>query len=235
MFLWYHQNHSFMLFLTEPVGFCWVSDICSARLNELLSLRLPAATKRPSSASSLSGIVGRMMSSGERGASSSSCTSVNTVCSEGERPTSFSLSSSTSSVSLQDASHSSSSSSSSLPYGAVPAYVTSSSSSTASTPKRNSSDISLDLTPITTLHGGVTKATGVTHAPKRHTANQVPAAVEATPRQLSRLQRVVLEIVQTEQAYVRDLRSIVEVRPLKRSDETQLLMLTLAVFSYIRT
>ncbi|CAG02110.1 unnamed protein product [Tetraodon nigroviridis] len=34
----------------------------------------------------------------------------------------------------------------------------------------------------------------------------------AAPRQLSRLERVVLEIVETEQAYVRDLKSIVEVR-----------------------
>ncbi|XP_037830394.1 cell wall integrity and stress response component 1-like isoform X2 [Kryptolebias marmoratus] len=169
-----------------------------------------SATKRPSSASSLSGIVGRMMSSGERGASSSSCTSVNTVCSDSDRPSSFSLSSSTSSVSLQDASHSSSSSSSSLPYGTVPAY---SASSTASTPKRNSSDISLDLTPINTLHGGggVTKVTARSPAPNGHIASQVSAAVEATPRQLSRLQRVVLEIVETEQTYVRDLRSIVEV------------------------
>ncbi|XP_037533830.1 pleckstrin homology domain-containing family G member 3, partial [Nematolebias whitei] len=153
-----------------------------------------------------------MMSSGERAASSSSCTSVNTVCSEGERPTSFSLSSSTSSVSLQDASHSSSSSSSSLPYGAVSAYNASSSSSTASTPKRNSSDISLDLTPIVNMHGGggVTKLTSISHTPNGHIANQVSAAVGATPRQLSRLQRVVLEIVETEQTYVRDLRSIVE-------------------------
>ncbi|XP_039987273.1 putative protein TPRXL [Xiphias gladius] len=108
------------------------------------------AAKRPSSVSSLSGIVGRMMSSGERGASSSSCTSVNTVCSDGERPPSLSLSSSASSVSLQDASHSSSSSSSSssLPYGALPTYNASSSFSSSSTPKRNGSDISLDLTPL---------------------------------------------------------------------------------------
>ncbi|XP_026234121.1 uncharacterized protein plekhg2 isoform X3 [Anabas testudineus] len=171
------------------------------------------ATKRPSSVSSLSGIVGRMMSSGERGASSSSCTSVNTVCSDSERPAS--LSSSASSVSLQDASHSSSSSSSSsLPYGAVPAYNTSSSS----TPKRNGSDISLDLTPLITPHGGgaggvcVAKVTGGGQSPNGHVANQVAAgaAAAATPRQLSRLERVVMEIVETEQAYVRDLKSIVE-------------------------
>lgn len=183
-----------------------------------LSLRLSAATKRPSSVSSLSGIVGRMMSSGERGASSSSCTSVNTVCSDSERPAS--LSSSASSVSLQDASHSSSSSSSSsssLPYGAVPAYNASSSSSTM--PKRNGSDISLDLTPLVTPHGGggvggvsVAKVTGEGHPANGPVANQVATAAVATPRQLSRLERVVMEIVETEQAYVRDLKSIVEVR-----------------------
>ncbi|XP_041657470.1 uncharacterized protein plekhg2 isoform X2 [Cheilinus undulatus] len=177
------------------------------------------AAKRPSSVSSLSGIVGRMMSSGDRGASSSSCTSVNTVCSDGERPASLSLSSSASSVSLQEASHSSSSSSSSssLPYGAVPTYNALSSSSSSSTPKRNGSDISLDLTPLVTPHGGapggggvcLAKVSGGGHAPNGHVANQV-AAVMATPRQLSRLERVVLEIVETEQAYVRDLKSIVE-------------------------
>ncbi|XP_059188093.1 uncharacterized protein plekhg2 [Centropristis striata] len=179
------------------------------------------ASKRPSSVSSLSGIVGRMMSSGERGASSSSCTSVNTVCSDSERPASLSLSSSASSVSLQDTSHSSSSSSSSssLPYGAVPTYNACSSSS--STPKRNSSDISLDLTPLVTPHGGggpagggvcVAMATGGGHHPNGYIANPAASvvAVMATPRQLSRLDRVVLEIVETEQAYVRDLKSIVE-------------------------
>ncbi|XP_032401949.1 nascent polypeptide-associated complex subunit alpha, muscle-specific form isoform X1 [Xiphophorus hellerii] len=173
-----------------------------------------SAAKRPSSVSSLSGIVGRMMSAGERGASSSSCTSVNTVCSDGERPVSLSLSSSTSSVSLQDASSSSSSSSSSLPYGAVPAYNASS-----STPKRNGSDISLDLTPLVTpptgaplpVGGGVSKMAVTGHAHNGHTANPVavlPAG--AAPRQLSRLDRVILEIVETEQTYVRDLKSIVE-------------------------
>ncbi|XP_030600593.1 uncharacterized protein plekhg2 isoform X2 [Archocentrus centrarchus] len=181
-----------------------------------------AAAKRPSSVSSLSGIVGRMMSSGERGASSSSCTSVNTVCSDGERPASLSLSSSASSVSLQDSSHSSSSSSSSssLPYGAVPTYNASSSSS--STPKRNGSDISLDLTPLTPHGGGgapgggggacVVKMTGGGHPSKVANLVEVStaAASVATPRQLSRLDRVLLEIVETEQAYVRDLKSIVE-------------------------
>ncbi|KAF3693396.1 Pleckstrin -like proteiny domain-containing family G member 2 [Channa argus] len=175
------------------------------------------ATKRPSSVSSLSGIVGRMMSSGDRGASSSSCTSVNTVCSDSERPASLSLSSSASSVSLQDASHSSSSSSSSsLPYGAALTYNATSSSS--STPKRNGSDISLDLTPLVTPNGGgvgaggvcVAKVTAAGHPPNGHVANSAATAVVATPRQLSRLERVVMEIVETEQAYVRDLKSIVE-------------------------
>nr|XP_046150666.1 pleckstrin homology domain-containing family G member 3-like isoform X4 [Oncorhynchus gorbuscha]XP_046150668.1 pleckstrin homology domain-containing family G member 3-like isoform X4 [Oncorhynchus gorbuscha]XP_046150669.1 pleckstrin homology domain-containing family G member 3-like isoform X4 [Oncorhynchus gorbuscha] len=92
-----------------------------------------------------------------------------------------SLSSSASSASLQDV-HSSSSSS--LPYGAVPAYPTS--------PQRNGSDISLDLTPLSLLPAGVSPATA------------------ASPPKLSRLQRVALEIVETEQAYVRDLKSIVE-------------------------
>ncbi|XP_056230952.1 pleckstrin homology domain-containing family G member 3 isoform X6 [Seriola aureovittata] len=165
-----------------------------------------------------------MMSSGERGASSSSCTSVNTVCSDGERPTSLSLSSSASSVSLQDASHSSSSSSSSssLPYGAVPTYNASSSSSSSSTPKRNGSDISLDLTPLVTPHGGggiplgggggvcVARVTGGGHPAEGHVANAMAVATVARPRQLSRLERVVMEIVETEQAYVRDLKNIVE-------------------------
>ncbi|XP_061137440.1 pleckstrin homology domain-containing family G member 2 isoform X3 [Syngnathus typhle] len=142
--------------------------------------------KRPSSASSLSGMMGRMMSSGERGASSSSCTSVNSVCSDCERPASLSLSSSASSVSLQDASSSSSSSSSSLPYGAVPAYEAAAAAAAAASapPERNGSDISLHLTPL--------------------------VAGAAVPRPLSRLERVVMEIVETEQAYVRDLKSIVE-------------------------
>uniref|UniRef100_A0A3P8Y419 DH domain-containing protein n=1 Tax=Esox lucius TaxID=8010 RepID=A0A3P8Y419_ESOLU len=117
-----------------------------------------------------------MTSSASRG----SCTSVNTVCSDSDRTAS--LSSSASSASLQDG-HSSSSSSS-LPYGAVPAYP--------SSPKRNGSDISLDLTPLSQL------------PPRGH-----PATPPAPPK-LSHLERVALEIVETEQAYVRDLKSIVE-------------------------
>lgn len=136
------------------------------------------AAKRPSSVSSLSGIVSRMASSG--GTSRGSCTSVNTVCSDSDRGAS--LSSSTSSASLQDG-HSSSSSSS-LPCGAVPAYP--------SLPQRNGSDISLDLTPLS--------------SPASSSSTALP--------KLSRLQRVLLEIVETEQTYVRDLKSIVEVRVL---------------------
>nr|XP_055053717.1 uncharacterized protein plekhg2 [Misgurnus anguillicaudatus] len=134
--------------------------------------------KRPSSVSSLSGIVSRMASSG--GASRGSCTSVNTVCSDSDRGAS--LSSSASSASLQDG-HSSSSSSS-LPYGAVPSYPG---------PQRNGSDISLDLTPLSLLTG----------------TGPLPASTSPMPK-LSRLERVALEIVETEQAYVRDLKSIVE-------------------------
>ncbi|XP_067220461.1 pleckstrin homology domain-containing family G member 2-like [Chanodichthys erythropterus] len=136
------------------------------------------AAKRPSSVSSLSGIVSRMASSG--GASRGSCTSVNTVCSDSDRGAS--LSSSASSASLQDG-HSSSSSSS-LPYGAMPAYPG---------PQRNGSDISLDLTPLSLLTG----------------ASPHPASTTPLPK-ITRLERVAQEIVETEQAYVRDLKSIVE-------------------------
>lgn len=140
-----------------------------------------------------------MMSPGERGASSSSCTSVNTVCSDGERPASLSLSSSASSASLQDAS--SSSSSSSLPYGAVPAYDVATAAAAAAAASScaadgNRSDISLDLTPLAAAKGG--------------------RPADPAPRLLSRLERVVMEIVETERAYVRDLKSIVEVRRASR-------------------
>ncbi|KAL0972822.1 hypothetical protein UPYG_G00195170 [Umbra pygmaea] len=113
-------------------------------------------------------------------ASRGSCTSVNTLCSDSDRAAS--LSSSASSASLQDG-HSSSSSSS-LPYGTVPAYP--------SSPQRNGSDISLDLTPLYQLPAGGS-----------------PAPLPVAPK-LSRLERVALEIVETEQAYVRDLKSMVE-------------------------
>ncbi|KAK7881938.1 hypothetical protein WMY93_028112 [Mugilogobius chulae] len=91
-----------------------------------------------------------------------------------------SLSSSVSSVSLQDTAHSSSSSS-----------------------LQNGSDISLDLTPIGSGGGaGVAMVTG------QPSSNQQAAG--PCPRPMTRLERVALEIVETEQAYVRDLKSIVE-------------------------
>lgn len=128
--------------------------------------------------------MGRMASS-ER-ASRGSCTSVNTVCSDSDRAAS--LSSSASSASLQDGQ---SSSSSSLPFGVVPAYAS---------PQRNGSDISLDLTPLSQL------------LEERGRGARAGSAPNSSTHKLSRLERVVLEIVETEQAYVRDLKSIVEVR-----------------------
>ncbi|KAA0701932.1 Pleckstrin -like proteiny domain-containing family G member 2 [Triplophysa tibetana] len=154
-------------------------DLRMAKNSRISDLCLTAVVaKRPSSVSSLSGILSRMASSG--GPSRGSCTSVNTVCSDSDRGAS--LSSSASSASLQDG-HSSSSSSS-LPYGAVPSYPG---------PKRNGSDISLDLTPLSLVTG----------------AGPLPGSTTPMPK-LTRLERVALEIVETEQAYVRDLKSIVE-------------------------
>ncbi|XP_077579446.1 uncharacterized protein plekhg2 [Stigmatopora nigra] len=126
-----------------------------------------AGGKRPSSASSLSGMVDRGLSAGRRGAS---CASVDDAC---RRPASPSLWSSASSASLRDASRSSSSSSSSssLPGGAGAC---------------RGSHISLELTPLAGAGTGV------------------------HPGRPSRTQRVLMEIVETEQAYVRDLKSIAE-------------------------
>lgn len=64
----------------------------------------------------------------------------------------------------------------------------------------------------------VAKMTGEGQPMDRHVAN--PVAAFATPKQLSRLERVVLEIVETEQAYVRDLKSIVEVSKLRYNSNT---------------
>ncbi|XP_072285806.1 pleckstrin homology domain-containing family G member 2 [Pyxicephalus adspersus] len=146
------------------------------------------ASPRPSSVSSLSGIVAGM---------SGSCTSVNTVCSDSDRP--VSLSSSTSSASLQD-SHSSFGSSGTLGSSQYcsPPY-----------PQQNGSDISLDLTPVAQLeieHKGLPNERaflGCTWSPILRKARDPKA-------KLSHLDRVVLEILETEQAYVRDLKSIVE-------------------------
>ncbi|PIO36088.1 hypothetical protein AB205_0067920 [Aquarana catesbeiana] len=147
------------------------------------------AAPRPSSVSSLNGIVAGM---------SGSCTSVNTVCSDSDRP--VSLSSSTSSASLQD-SHSSFGSSGTLGSSQYcsPPY-----------PQQNGSDISLDLTPVAQLeceHKGLPNERaflGSTWSPILRKAKDPKA-------KLSHLDRVVLEILETEQAYVRDLKSIVEV------------------------
>ena len=92
-----------------------------------------------------------------------------------------SLSSSASSASLQEAQSSSSSS--------LPAYAP---------PQGNGSDISLDLTPLSQLLEERGRGAGCT-------------SPNASAPKLSRLERVVLEIVETEQAYVRDLKSMVEV------------------------
>lgn len=129
---------------------------------------------------------------------SGSCTSVNTVCSDSDRP--VSLSSSTSSASLQD-SHSSFGSSGTL---GTSQYCT------PSYPQQNGSDISLDLTPVAQLeseHKGLPNERaflGCTWSPILRKAKDPKA-------KLCHLDRVVLEILETEQAYVRDLKSIVEV------------------------
>ncbi|XP_067317557.1 pleckstrin homology domain-containing family G member 2 isoform X2 [Anolis sagrei] len=137
---------------------------------------------RPSSVSSLGGIGAGMASDPMLG----SCTSVNTVCSDSDRP--VSLSSSASSASLQD-SHSAFGSSGGL-IGCPPPPP-------SSYAHQNGSDISLDLTPVALLD--------VPGYPKDH-----PGRAKERRMKLSHLDRVVLEIVETEQAYVRDLRSIVE-------------------------
>ncbi|KAM9820381.1 LOW QUALITY PROTEIN: uncharacterized protein plekhg2 [Neosynchiropus ocellatus] len=150
-----------------------------------------------SSLSSLSTVGDKMMSSDP--GDSSSCNSVNTVSSDGDHPTS--LSSATSSVSLQEASHSSSSSSSSSPPHATElSFNAPSSPSSSSMQERNSSDISLDLRPLEAAQEGAREAT----------PQEGGGPGPSPTRQLSRLERVVLEIVETEQSYVRDLKSIVE-------------------------
>ncbi|XP_062995845.1 pleckstrin homology domain-containing family G member 2 [Elgaria multicarinata webbii] len=141
------------------------------------------AASRPSSISSLGGIGSSMASDPILG----SCTSVNTVCSDSDRP--VSLSSSASSASLQD-SQSAFGSSGGLG-GCPPPY-----------PHHNGSDISLDLTPVGLLDGPG-------EAPRGGLPRCGWSAKERRMK-LSHLDRVVLEIVETEQAYVRDLRSIVE-------------------------
>ncbi|XP_041035225.1 pleckstrin homology domain-containing family G member 3 [Carcharodon carcharias] len=170
-------------------------------------------SSRPCSASSLS-----LMSAVVDGMStdpiSGSCTSVNTVCSDSDRP--VSLSSSTSSASLQD-SHSS--------FGSNGALV--SSTSGLNYPPQHGSDISLDLTPVSHMKAlpdemnGRAESLGIEanghvmeRAPRTKCQNATCPSVTSKPKEplakLSHVDRVVKEIIETEQAYVRDLKSIVE-------------------------
>ncbi|KAM8952241.1 pleckstrin homology domain-containing family G member 2 [Pelodytes ibericus] len=119
---------------------------------------------------------------------SGSCNSVNTVCSDSDRP--VSLSSSASSASLQD-SHSSFGSSGAL--GSSNPYT-----------HQNGSDISLDLTPVTQLEGNAERAF------QDYTWSPILRKARDSKTKLSLMDRVILEILETEQAYVRDLKSIVE-------------------------
>ncbi|XP_061453117.1 pleckstrin homology domain-containing family G member 2 isoform X2 [Rhineura floridana] len=146
------------------------------------------AAPRPSSVSSLSGIGSNMASDPILG----SCTSMNTVCSDSDRP--VSLSSSASSASLQD-SQSAFGSNSGLG-GCPPPY-----------PHQNGSDISLDLTPVALLDGA---GEGQASSKQHYGWSPSPGRAKERRGKLSHLDRVVLEIVETEQSYVRDLRSIVE-------------------------
>ncbi|XP_043918011.1 pleckstrin homology domain-containing family G member 2 isoform X2 [Protopterus annectens] len=156
---------------------------------------------RPSSVSSLSGIVSSMSTD----AISGSCTSVNTVCSDSDHP--VSLSSSTSSASLQD-SHSSFGSNGALGSAAYGSHY----------PQQNGSDISLDLTPVTQLdsqseaeHSGIEDGA---KSPRIKCPNSpwspLLSKAKESKGKLSHVDRVVMEIVETEHAYVRDLKSIVE-------------------------
>ncbi|XP_053865964.1 pleckstrin homology domain-containing family G member 2 isoform X1 [Malaclemys terrapin pileata] len=153
------------------------------------------AAARPSSVSSLSGIAGGMAAA----AISGSCTSVNTVCSDGERP--VSLSSSASSASLPD-SQSAFGSSGALGGGCPAGYPPDA--------QQNGSDISLDLTPVALLEGPAEGPPGGAKCGGGNAWSPGPARARERRVKLSQLDRVVLEIVETEQAYVRDLRSIVE-------------------------
>ncbi|XP_077788537.1 pleckstrin homology domain-containing family G member 2 isoform X2 [Podarcis muralis] len=143
------------------------------------------AAPRPSSVSSLSGLSSGMASDPILG----SCTSVNTVCSDSDRP--VSLSSSASSASLPD-SQSAFGSSGGLG-GCPPTYPQ----------HQNGSDISLDLTPVALLDRPGEAQAGPGWSPS-------PGRARERRMKLSHLDRVVMEIVETEQSYVRDLRSIVE-------------------------
>ncbi|XP_072346032.1 uncharacterized protein [Scyliorhinus torazame] len=141
---------------------------------------------------------------------SGSCTSVDTVCSDSDRP--VSLSSSTSSASLQD-SHSS--------FGSNGTLV--SSTNGLNYPPQHGSDISLDLMPVNHLKApseemnGRIENRGIDsngHTPRTDYLNVIWSSVTPKPKEplakLSHVDRVAKEIIETEQAYVRDLKSIVE-------------------------
>uniref|UniRef100_A0A670JC91 Pleckstrin homology and RhoGEF domain containing G2 n=1 Tax=Podarcis muralis TaxID=64176 RepID=A0A670JC91_PODMU len=73
----------------------------------------------------------------------------------------------------------------------------------AAGPRGNGSDISLDLTPVALLDRPGEAQAGPGWSPS-------PGRARERRMKLSHLDRVVMEIVETEQSYVRDLRSIVE-------------------------
>uniref|UniRef100_A0A674IHL6 Pleckstrin homology and RhoGEF domain containing G2 n=1 Tax=Terrapene triunguis TaxID=2587831 RepID=A0A674IHL6_9SAUR len=74
----------------------------------------------------------------------------------------------------------------------------------------NGCDISLDLTPVALLEGPAEGPPGGAKRGGGSAWSPGPARARERRVKLSQLDRVVLEIVETEQAYVRDLRSIVE-------------------------
>ncbi|XP_067874941.1 pleckstrin homology domain-containing family G member 1-like isoform X2 [Heterodontus francisci] len=181
------------------------------------SLHLPltgfSVSSRPCSTSSLS-LMSVVVDGMSTDPISGSCTSVNTVCSDSDRP--VSLSSSTSSASLQD-SHSS--------FGSNGALV--SGTTGLNYPQQHGSDISLDLTPVNHMEPQSDDVTGRVENPgvdgNRHMMERASrtkchngtwSPVASKPKEplakLSHVDRVVKEIVETEQAYVRDLKSIVE-------------------------
>eukprot|EP00079_Xenopus_tropicalis_P012059 XP_002938639.2 PREDICTED: pleckstrin homology domain-containing family G member 2 [Xenopus tropicalis] len=164
--------------VTMPEGVSWGSSKRACK----------QAAPRPTSVSSLSGIVDGM---------SGSCTSVNTVCSDSDRP--VSLSSSTSSASLQD-SHSS--------FGSSGALVSSQNTGSCYT-QQNGSDISLDLTPVALLEGE-SERRAMDRPFLGYACSPILRKARDPKIKLSHVDRVVLEILETEQAYVRDLKSIVE-------------------------
>ncbi|XP_072405643.1 uncharacterized protein [Chiloscyllium punctatum] len=157
---------------------------------------------RPCSVSSLS-LMAAVVDGVSAAPISGSCTSVNTVCSDSDHP--VSLSSSASSASLQDG-HSSFGSNGTL----VP------NTSALSYPPPLGCDISLDLTPVShtkaplgegnTRRGNLTMDVprGVPWSPPPIPQTKEPLA------KLSHVDRVMKEIIETERAFVRDLKSIVE-------------------------